>query len=775
MSRSISLAHVSQDASGRWREHSLESHLEAVSQIAAGMALLFGAADWAALAGLWHDVGKYRPAFQARIRRVSGYDPDAHIEGAENRPDHSTAGALHALAAAGPLAGRLLAYLITGHHAGLPDWNGDASSLFQRLERGREAEWLEEALAQQPPASVLAASTPTSRPRATSPDRADLHLWLRMLFSCLVDADFLDTEDFMTPEHRATRATFPGVDDLLRRLMTHLERLSTDAPPTPVNRVRAEVLRQCTESAGQAPGLFSLTVPTGGGKTLSSLAFALHHALRHGKRRVVYAIPYLSIIEQTADVFRGILGEDVVEHHSNLDPDRESLKSRLAAENWDAPLIVTTNVQLFESLYAARTSRCRKLHNLVDSVVILDEAQLLPPEYLDPCLASIRALSQHYGVTFVLCTATQPAFQPREVNGRPFAGLSGVREIVADPEGLYRDLERVRVHWPADLRTPSTWDDIADRMTGHDQVLAIVNRKADARDLAQRVAGSLYLSTDLCGEHRAARLTEIRARLDENRRLAERGLPPRPLRIVSTQLIEAGVDVDFPVVFRALAGLDSIAQAAGRCNREGRLAARGEVEVFVPPDPAPPGDGGRQAPRGPQVEVFVPPDPAPPGLLRKGEQATRELLALDPSPALAPEIFERYFRLWYAQVNSFDAEGILELLTPGRNLEIQFRTAAERFRLIEDAGAPVIVRWGEADRWLAMLKSRGPDRWLLRKLQRCCVNVRPACLEGLLARGDVEPVLPGLYAQVNDLLYDQAFGFTGCSDDVSPPPAALVV
>jgi CRISPR-associated endonuclease/helicase Cas3 len=705
------------------------------------MATPFGASDWAKLAGLWHDVGKYRPAFQNRIRWVSGYDPDAHIEGAENRPDHSTAGALHALEAAGPVAGRLLAYVIAGHHAGLPDWNGEPASLFQRLERGREAGWLEEVLAQQPPTRVLTAPAPHTRPRVTSPDHADLHLWVRMLFSCLVDADFLDTEAFMTPEHGAARAEFPGVADLLAHLTEYLNRLSAAAPATPVNRIRAQVLQQCIESAHQSPGLFSLTVPTGGGKTLSSLAFALHHAVCHAKRRVVYAIPYLSIIEQTADVFRGIFGEDVVEHHSNLDPDRESLRSRLAAENWDAPLIVTTNVQLFESLYAARSSRCRKLHNLVDSVVILDEAQLLPPEHIDPCLAAIRTLSRHYGVTFVLCTATQPAFQPREIGDRRFEGLAGVREIVRDPGALYRNLERARVHWPVDLRAPSSWDEVADRMAVHDQALAILNRKADARALAQRVPGSLYLSTDLCGEHRARRIKEIRTRLAAG----------APLRVVSTQLIEAGVDVDFPVVFRALAGLDSIAQAAGRCNREGRITSGG------------------------QVEVFVPPAPAPSGLLLKGEQATRELLAADPLPTLTPERFDRYFRLWYAQVNSFDARGVLALLKPGWNFEMQFRTAAEFFRLIDDEGAPVIVRWGDADRWLAMLKSRGPDRWLLRKLQRYCVNVRPRCLESLLAAGDVEPVLPGLYAQVNDLLYDEDFGFIGCADEVAPPAGAFVV
>lgn len=673
--------------------------------------------------------------------------------------DHSTAGAVHAVDELGDGAGRLLAYLIAGHHAGLPDWNGDNSSLFQRLEDARQKGFLKEALDQQPPEAILRGQRPDSRPKG---DVAHLHLWLRMLFSSLVDADFLDTENYMNSDKANTRAAYPNIDSLLARFTSHMERLAADAEPTVVNRIRADVLCQCIERASEerGNGLYSLTVPTGGGKTLSSLAFALHHAAQHGKRRVIYAIPYLSIIEQTADVFRGIFGEDVVEHHSNLDPDKESARSRLASENWDAPLIVTTNVQLFESLFAARTSRCRKLHNLVDSVVILDEAQLLPPEFLEPCLATIRALSKHYGVTFVLCTATQPAFHPREINGQPFAGLPDVRELmrggshVQDPNDLYQGLDRVKVHWP-DTSVTTSWDELAERVTRHDQALAIVNRKIHARELAKRLPHALYLSTDLCGAHRAERIEEIRIRLEANRERAKSGLPICPLQVVSTQLIEAGVDVDFPVVFRALAGLDSIAQAAGRCNREGRLM-HGEEEI-----------------KG-EIHIFTPPEPAPSGLLLKGEQATRALLALDPDPTLAPNLFERYFRLWFAAINSMDKEGIVGLLTSGNGLEISFRTAAEKFKLIPDDGAPVIVRWGEAEKWLTKLKADKPDRWIMRKLQRYSVNVRKDCLARLIDRHDVEEVLPGFYAQSNDLLYDETFGFLGCAENIAPAPGNYI-
>lgn len=756
------IAHAAKDDAGKWREpHYLEEHLAGVAELASRHAQAFGASDWAVLASYWHDLGKYRPAFQAYIRNASGFEAEnAHIEGVGNRVDHSTVGAVHAVADLGEGAGRLLAYLIAGHHTGLPDWNGDNASLFQRLEAAGKKGWLKEALDQQPPPAILRGQPPTSRPKGRADD---LHLWLRLLFSCLVDADFLDTENYMDPEKALSRAAFPPVADLLARFTAHMNDLTAQAMPSPINRLRAAVLRQCIERAGddRGNGLYSLTVPTGGAKTLSSLAFALHHAARHGKRRVIYAIPYLSIIEQTADVFRGIFGEDVVEHHSNLDPDKETLRGRLAAENWDAPLIVTTNVQLFESLFAARSSRCRKLHNLVDSVVILDEAQLLPTEFLEPCLAAIRTLSTQYGVTFVLCTATQPAFAPREINGKPFPGLPDVRELmqggphVQAPDNLYRDLERVQVHWP-DTPQPTTWDQLAQRIIEHDQALVIVNRKRDARELAQQLPGALYLSTDLCGAHRAERIAEIRARLATNRERAAADRPVLPLRVVSTQLIEAGVDVDFPVVFRALAGIDSIAQAAGRCNREGRLMQDGNAAQGI-------------------VHVFIAPEPAPQGLLLKGEQATHELLAIQANPALTPALFERYFKLWFAALNTFDKGNVLSLLRTGPGIQIKFRKAAEEFHLIADDGVPVIVNWGESGKWLRLLQSKGPDRWVMRKLQRYTVNVRLNCLDRLIAQGDVTVLPFGLYAQENDLLYDEGLGFLGCADDVVPAAGTLMV
>lgn len=320
------------------------------------------------------------------------------------------------------IAGRVLAYLIAGHHAGLPDWAADETGAKALSHRLQKKELLDCTLAQPIPGDILNAPLPTSKP-AKGTDPA---LWIRMLFSCLVDADFLDTEAFMDLNRSIARQGYPSLSELQPLLETHMQRLEIEARASEVNRLRSAILRRCREQAEQPPGLFSLTVPTGGGKTLSSMAFALRHALRYDKQRIIYVIPYTSIIEQTAKVFRTIFGDGVLEHHSNLDSTDEDHRSRLACENWDAPIVVTTAVQFFESLFANRTSRVRKLHNIINSVVVLDEAQLLPPDFLNPILNVIDQLKTCYGVTFVLCTATQPALQPQQSVDWQFKGLEGV-------------------------------------------------------------------------------------------------------------------------------------------------------------------------------------------------------------------------------------------------------------------------------------------------------------------------------------------------------------
>lgn len=710
------IAHVRKDGDN-WIEHPLEEHLREVARRGSESAKKLDAAEWAYLAGLWHDLGKYSPAFQAYIRRVTGYDAEqAHIEGA-GRVDHSSAGAIHAVGQLGK-AGQILAYLIAGHHAGLPDWHGDQNAGAALSTRLGHRQHLEVLPLTEIPAEILSPALP-SLPKI--PGNADgVHLWLRMLFSCLVDADFLDTEAFMSPEKVTERGHETGISNLLASFDIHMARF-TNVDPTPVNQVRADVLYQCRHRAALPPGLFSLTVPTGGGKTLASMAFALEHARHHGKRRIIYAIPYTSIIEQTAGIYRDIFGDAVIEHHSSLDPDRETAKSRLATENWDAPVIVTTNVQLFESLFAAKTSRCRKLHNLVDSVIILDEAQTLPPELLQPCLDVLNLLARHYRVSVVFCTATQPALSDVTSFGRHLRGLDNVREIIGQPETLFAALKRVRVELPADFQAREDWDTIAAKVGAGDTALAIVNTRRDCRELWQRLPrGAIHLSASMCGAHRAQRIVEIRQKLKDS----------EPVRVVSTQLIEAGVDVDFPVVYRALAGLDSIAQAAGRCNREGRNASG-------------------------LVVVFVPPKSAPPGQLRRAEQTTVSLMSGTDLDPLAPATFQRYFRQFYLDApnwDQYDMEGLL--VRDASRMEIQFRTAAQKFRYVDDADSqPILVWWDESRSLIGKLEKDGPERWLMRKLQRYAVNLPRRVAERLTTTGEIREVWPGIFAQNVDTLY----------------------
>jgi len=728
----LALAHVRQNPDGMWNEHFLDEHLRGVAGLAADFAAEFDSSDWAQLAGLWHDLGKYRQAFQRYIKSASGYDAEAHLEGAKGRVDHSTAGAIHACVELG-VHGRILAYLIAGHHAGLPDWHTGGAALSMRLQ---QAHLLAETLSHSIPPDILRQDKPASPIRG---GREGFALWVRMLFSCLTDADFLDTERFMDGDKAEGRGNLPPLSDLLALFDRYMADKMGGAEQTSVNRVRAEVLRQSREKARETPGLFSLTVPTGGGKTLSGMAFALNHAIKHDKCRIIYVIPYTSIIDQTAKIFRDIFGDAVVEHHSNLDPDKESVKSRLATENWDAPIIVTTNVQFFESLFAARTSRCRKLHNIVNSVVVLDEAQLLPPEFLQPILNVMNLLTKYYGVTFVLSTATQPALNSREGFGWRFKGLDGVCEIMHDPDALYRDLERVSVRLPDDFHQPNTWKDIAHALQQHESVLCIVNSRADCRDLHRLMPkGTIHLSALMCGAHRSHVIAEIKRKLENN----------EPVRVISTQLVEAGVDIDFPVVYRAMAGLDSIAQAAGRCNREGRL------------------DRGK-------VRVFVPPKQSPIGLLRKAEQAAVSVLSGYNGDPLARALFQPYFKQLYARTD-LDEHRISDLLKAGDELEVQFRSVAAKFNLVDESGyQPVFVPYGEeSPALLGKLKKDGPERWLMRKLQRYSVSLPQYQFKKMLERGDVREIWPGMFALSSAALYHEDLGILLNDDNLNP--ASLV-
>lgn len=689
------VAHIRKDTKGGWQTHLLKNHLVKVAELAKKFAGTRGAL-FAEYAGLLHDLGKFQQAFQDYIIKVSGFEKEnAHLEDVEcqqpNKIPHSTAGAKYAVNQLDPLLGHLLAYLIAGHHAGLADWH-DKGSLKKRLQQADEE--LSEALLGLKQSQEASDFLNLDEGRLTAQltdflggnesTASELHIWMRFLFSCLIDADFLDTEAFMhgfanVDEARdaGLRTAFPELKSLYQRYTAYMQNLAETADKSrSLNQERQCILQDCLSAAELNQSLFSLTVPTGGGKTLASLGFALKHALLFNKKRIIYAIPFTSIIEQNATVFRRVLGDDaVLEHHSNLDvsEQQESARNRLAAENWDAPLIVTTNVQLFESLFSARTTRCRKIHNIVDSVIILDEAQQIPREFQKPITDMMRVLAKDYGVTFVLCTATQPELG-KEVDafGRmKMLGLTGVHEIVHNKIELARKLQRAQISFPDKHGNKQTWSQVADEIAQHSCVLAVVNTRRHARLLFEALPADgikLHLSANMCAAHRAEVVALIRRYLYAY----HQGYLSQPLWVVSTQLIEAGVDVDFPVVYRAMAGLDSIVQSAGRCNREGKLPDLGNVIVF-------------RAEQG-----------APTGSLKQGQDITEEMLAADLlTDSLSPETMGEYFRRFRAK-GDVDKYGISEDLTIESSSEenplaIKFRTAADKFRLIDNEGIALIV------------------------------------------------------------------------------------
>ena len=720
MTRKKYVAHVKQNANAEWAlPHSLEEHLRDVERLASDFAEGVGPV-WAALSGRWHDLGKFRKRFQDYIRLKSGYEREnAHIENGTRAP-HSTAGAIHAVKQFPPGFGHIIAYLIAGHHAGLPDWHGGKGSLAFRLKEGLDE--YREALNENIPADILQGECPELP--AVAQSHESIHLWMRILFSCLVDADFLDTELYMQPEKTRLRKQDINLEMLQDRFSSAMAKLQESSKESSLKNIRNGILNECYTAAEWQPGLFSLTVPTGGGKTLSSLAFALKHARIYKKARIIYAIPFTSIIEQNADVFRRFIGDDaVLEHHSNLDvkPEKENNKSRLASENWDAPLIVTTNVQLFESLHASRTSRCRKLHNIVNSVIILDEAQQIPRDFHAPITQIMQQLSDDFGVTWVLCTATQPVLdESKNTFGQILLkGLTDVREIASNPADLARKLKRVNVQLPTIDDPKLSWQALSEKLASENCVLAIVNTRRQARELFDLLpddGNKLHLSANMCAQHRTEVITKIKNRL-EKRRAGDQ----RPLRVISTQLIEAGVDVDFPVVYRAMAGLDSIAQSAGRCNREDKMDSLGKVVVFNPEQPA------------------------PPGFLRQGEDTTLEMIAsrqlVDP---LSPESFVRYFSLMNSK-GERDKHDILGLLSASHShdapLAIQFRAAAEKFRLIDNKGVSIIVPFQPAgekkspvEGWIKQLEFDPSLKGVYKQLQRYTVTVPENLANALLAK-----------------------------------------
>lgn len=689
------------------RDHSLR-----VAEAAERRAAFFGGGDLAHLAGLLHDLGKAKPRFQRRLVDPSVREPHA-AEGARAADGMG-------------MLGRLLAFGIVGHHGGMPNALG-RGGLDDRVDGATDLSlpaWASGG-PPAPPAMLRAAGL------CHAQQAFRLQFLARMVYSCLVEADDRETARFYAEaEGRAPEAEDRTLDAprLLAVFDRHMAGLGGDAP---VNELRREVLAHARVRASESPGLFSLTVPTGGGKTLASLGFALEHARAHGLRRLVYVIPFTSIVEQTAgvirDVFEGVLDEDgVLEHHSTFDwdaaaegDDDEAERLRRAAQSWDAPIVVTTAVQFFESLFANRKKRCRKLNALAGSVIVLDEAQTLPLKLLRPCLAALRELTSAYGASVVLCTATQPGM--RREDGFPDCpeALQGVREIAPDPPRLYQALKR------AEVRDIGAQDDaaLAARMREAPQVLTIVDNRTQARRLFDTIAdaeGARHLSTLMTPAHRRSVLSDVRERLQAG----------SAVRLAATSLVEAGVDVDFPLVMRAAAGIDRIAQAAGRCNREGRMPGRGEVLVFRSEHRAPP-----------ELKGFAEVGEAV--LARHDDPLSLEAVA-----AYFRELFHRYGAeaLDRAEVGSGHDKtvGILaEIEATARGLQFPFADIAAAFRVIEDGQRAVIVRggrWGMPEDEMERLTARGPGA-LARGAQGYAVNVPHTIWKGLWATGDRKSVV----------------------------------
>jgi CRISPR-associated endonuclease/helicase Cas3 len=676
----------------RWQE--LIKHLEEVSTLAEQ----FAPTKWkthARIAGLWHDIGKYRLEFQ---RYLEG-DVEASNEGAQGRRiQHAIVGAAHALRKGMDLLPIALA--VQAHHGSLKN-----AGLLEDAVTNIGARLLQEAERDGVPQDLLQVAVPELPSEAK--DRLCLALATRFVFSSLVDADSLNTESWDKGEAR--QADVDSIASLAVKVEAACREKSSsslNSVDSSLNRMRADVLQQCLASAFLPPGSFRLTVPTGGGKTLSGLAFALRHAAQNDLQRVIFVAPYTSILEQTVKVFRGVLGErNVVEHHSNIDPDEETDRNRQACENWDAPVIVTTSVQLLETLYADDKRRCRKLHRMGRSVIVLDEVQTFPEHLLRPIHSVLDLLTGQFGASVVHSTATQPRLMLGIGKGSSAAPVP--REIVPDYARHFPvTADRFRMEVLGDVDTPVSLVELAAAVGQHERVLAIVHRRQEAEELARRLgAECLHLSARMCAAHRTVVLDEVRRRLERGERC----------QLVATQMVEAGVDLDFPVVFRALAGLETLAQAAGRCNREMRLPVPGRFIVFRAPSKPP----ARSLQRGLEESLLF---------FKKG------------LPNLAdPDLVARYSKVLVSNLGQ-EGTDTARVLAEERNLN--FPEVASRFRMIEDAGQPVVADYGDA--WKRVLELRAKDgvsRQAFRRLQRYTVSVLPQEIARLQTLGALEPLL----------------------------------
>ena len=683
-----------------------------------------GMPGWGTFLGLLHDKGKEKKDFQTYIRLMNEFPADSRTY---QDKTHAYVGALLAKRLF-PKGYHFVAYALAGHHAGMPD----SYSLEELLKKDLPEEVSWDGLPDVP-------SPPSYLRQMQQPD---LNHLFRMLYSCLVDADYLDTENFMMPGQARLRNNQTSLADLLPKLEVYLQNLAERSADTPVNRIRKQVQDVCRQAAERPSGVYSLTVPTGGGKTLSSILWAMLHAIRQGKQRIILSIPYTSIITQTAAVLKKIFGDDqVLEHHSNLAVDETdvldetALRKKLATENWDFPIIVTTNVQLLESMYASHPSACRKLHNIANSVLLFDEVQTLPGERLQPIVDALRTYQRFFGVSLLFTTASQPTLEGvRPGHQADLLGFEKIEEIVPAAWHLHEKLRRVHLHF---CTSPLTYQEISEQLLQHPRVLCIVNTRKDAGEIFSRLGESepgalhFHLSRMMCAEHLDHTLHEIKEALQRD--------ASTPIRVVSTQLVEAGVDMDFPVVYRQEAGLDSILQAAGRCNREGKLPELGRTEVFQ--------IEGRRVPLG---------------TLNYANQARLNMPV--PKDWFSPEAMKDYFTHFYHQIPTFDKkeedkDGLKwtmhELLYSVKKL--MFDTADHVFRLIDSKGYSVVVHYGESDTLMNHLKNGVFDPLLFRRLNRYAVQLNEHDFKAFVEAGMIEPV-QGLYYLSDSAQYHSSVG-----------------
>ena len=682
-----------------------EEHQRGVAQRAEHFAAEFGMGDCGRLMGLHHDKGKEQKEWQK------------YIQGKLNTgPNHAYVGAIIAQRQY-PQIAPLMAQPIAGHHRGLYDY----------------CDYIEETKRELPKDVTVDAIIPYQFPKLPKMERYDLHHLVRMLFSCLVDADSLDTEAFMNPEQAKQRGCHTSMQELLFTLEKHLLGLKANTPDTEVNQIRNYVQAQCVRESQGEGGFYSLTVPTGGGKTLASVLWALHHAVKNHLQRIIIAIPYTSIIVQTVATLKCIFGEDnVLEHHSNVNPENiknKELRERLqlATENWDYPIIVTTNVQLFESLFSNKRSECRKLHNISKSVIILDEVQTLPLGFYKPIVHTLDTLKRVFGTSILFTTASQPILSGRIEGANPLASfnaLQSVHEIIPQEAQLHDKLRRVELQF---MDGAKSYDEIAKELASHPKVLCIVNTRRDAKELYERLPKEgirLHLSRMMCPAHVSATIEQIKDALTTQSN--------QPIRVIATQLIEAGVDIDFPVVFRQEAGLDSILQAAGRCNREGKQNICTTYVFSL----------GKE-------------HPLLHGYISQSNNARLNMGKIH--DWFAPAAMTCYFKQLHSRIDNFDEKQMQELLYKE---ECEFEEAARQFHLIDDQTTSVIINWNGSFALYQKLLTQGPSYLLMKKLTLYSVNIRERDFNKLQSIGAIDEPFENIYVITNPCFYQSDTGLT---------------